>query len=139
MLTVERVTHLRRVELFAATPDEVLAGIATVIAEVEFGRGDVLIRAGDVEDWLYVIVDGSVEVLRDDRRVELGAGAVVGELAVLDPQARNATVTALSDVRAFQLDKPSFDEAVRTRPEIALGVITELVRRLRETHEPPSR
>lgn len=137
LLTVERVAHLRRVDLFSATPDRVLAGIATVLGEVEFARGDVLIRAGDTEDWLFIIIDGTVGVVRDDRRLELGAGAVVGELAVLDPQPRNATVTALTDVHTFRLDKPGFDEAVRTRPEIALGVITELVRRMRETHAPP--
>jgi CRP-like cAMP-binding protein len=40
-------------------------------------------------------------------------------------------------VRAFRLRKTAFDQALRMRPEIAAGVITELVRRLRETHETP--
>jgi CRP-like cAMP-binding protein len=56
----------------------------------------------------------------------------VGELAVLEPEPRTATVTALTDVHAFRLSKVDFDEALRTRPEIAAGVIAELVRRLRE-------
>lgn len=139
MLTVERVAHLRRVELFAATPDRVLAGVATVLDEVSFGAGEVLIHQGDVEDWLFVIVRGRVQVARVDRLVELGPGTVVGELAVLDPRPRTATVTALEPVSAFRLTKPAFDEAVRTRPEIALGVIVELARRIRETHQPPPR
>ena len=58
---------------------------------------------------------------------------------MLDPQPRSATVTAASPVRAFRLRKAAVDEAVRTRPEIAAGVITELVHRLRESHEPPPR
>jgi CRP-like cAMP-binding protein len=94
---------------------------------------------GAVEDWLFVVVDGEVEVVRRDRLVRLGPGSVVGELAVLDPQPRSATVTAASPVRAFRLRKVAVDEAVRTRPEIAAGVITELVHRLRESHEPPPR
>jgi CRP/FNR family transcriptional regulator, cyclic AMP receptor protein len=138
MLTVERVAQLRRVELFSATPDRVLAGVASVLDEVSFDVGEVLMRAGDVEDWLFVIVHGTVQVTRVDRIVELGEGSVVGDLAVLDPTARTATVTALEPVTAFRLTKPAFDEAVRTRPEIALGVIVELVRRLRETHRPPT-
>ena len=53
------------------------------------------------------------------------------------PQPRSATVRAASPVRAFRLRKAAFDQALRMRPEIAAGVITELVRRLRETHETP--
>jgi CRP/FNR family transcriptional regulator, cyclic AMP receptor protein len=135
LLTIERVSVLRRVDLFAATPDAVLAGVASALEEVSFDRGDVLMEAGALEDWLFVIVDGEVEVVRPDRVVRLGNGSVVGELAVLDPQERTATVTALDPTRTFKLGKPAFDEALRDRPEIAMGVITELVRRLREAHQ----
>jgi CRP-like cAMP-binding protein len=67
----------------------------------------------------------------------MGPGSVVGEMAVLDPQPRSATVSAATPVRAFRLRKAAFDQALRMRPEIAAGVITELVRRLRESHEQP--
>jgi CRP-like cAMP-binding protein len=105
---------------------------------VTFFEGDVLMREGAVEDWLFVVVDGEVEVSRSDRRVTLGPGSVVGELAVLDPQPRSATVTALTQVLAFRLRRECFRQAVETQPEIATGVITELVRRLREPREIPS-
>jgi CRP-like cAMP-binding protein len=137
LLTVERVALLRRVELFAATPDRVLAGVASVLDEVSFASGDVLLREGAVEDWLFVVVEGEVEVTRSDRQVRLGPGSVVGELAVLDPQPRSATVTAVTEVLAFRLRREGFREAVESRPEVAMGVITELVRRLREPHEQP--
>ena len=45
----------------------------------------------------------------------------------------------LTDVHAFRLRKVDFDEALRTRPEIAAGVIAELVRRLRTRHPAPVR
>lgn len=96
-------------------------------------------REGAVEDWLYVVVDGGeLEVVRDDRRATIRAGGVVGELAVLDPMPRSATVRAVTDALLFRLDKASFDEAVELRPEIARGVIIELVARLRETHDRPA-
>ena len=137
MLTVERVARLRRVELFSLTPDKVLAGVAAVVDEVTFEAGQVIIEAGAVEDWLFVVLDGEVTVTRPDRTLTIGAGSVVGEFAVLDPQPRTATVIAASPVQAFRLRKPAFDDAVRERPEIASGVITELVRRLRQRHEQP--
>jgi CRP-like cAMP-binding protein len=138
LLTIERVALLKRVSLFERTPDRVLAGLARTLVEEEFTQGADLIVEGAVEDWMFVIVDGSVRVTRADRVVELGPAQVVGELAVLEPEPRTATVTALTDVRAFRLGKVDFDEALRTRPEIAAGVIAELVRRLREARRTPT-
>jgi CRP/FNR family transcriptional regulator, cyclic AMP receptor protein len=132
LLTVERVALLRHVELFSGTPDRVLAGVASALDEVEFQPGAVLMREGAVEDWLFLIVSGDVEVTRADRRIAMGAGTVVGELAVVDPQPRSATVTALTPVVAFRLRRDAFEQAVQSRPEVAMGVITELARRLRE-------
>ena len=137
LLAVERVALLRHVDLFAQTPGRVLAGIARVLEEVEYSEDAVLMETGAVEDWLFVIVEGEVEVGRSDRRVTMGAGSVVGELAVLDPQPRSATVTAVDQVLAFRLRREAFQEAVESQPEIAMGVITELVRRLREPRERP--
>jgi CRP/FNR family cyclic AMP-dependent transcriptional regulator len=137
LLTVERVAVLRHVDLFAETPDRVLAGVAQVVEELDYPAGSVVMKEGDVEDWMFVVVDGELEVTRADRQVTLGPGTVVGELAVLDPEPRSATVTARTDCLLFRLRKPAFDEALHTRPEVARGVITELVRRLREPHHVP--
>jgi CRP-like cAMP-binding protein len=126
------------VELFSQTPDRVLAALAASLNEVAFFEGDVLMREGALEDWLFVVVEGEVEVTRSDRHVTLGPGSVVGELAVLDPQPRSATVTALTQVLAFRLRREAFQQAVETQPEISMGVITELVRRLREPREIPT-
>jgi CRP-like cAMP-binding protein len=132
LLVVDRVAILRRASLFATTPGRVLAGLAARLDEVVFAAGDVLIGAGASEEWLLVLVEGEVEVVRPDGPVRMLPVDTIGELAVLDPQLRVATVVALTDGRAFRLDKHDFDEAMRLRPEIATGVITALARRLRE-------
>lgn len=122
--------------MFSRIPGRVLAGLAHVLQEVELPVGGTLMEAGASEDWLFILVEGEVEVVRPDRYVRLGPGSVVGEFEVLDPRYRSATVTAVTPVHALRLDKTAFDEAIRLSPEIAQGVIVELVRRLRETHEP---
>jgi CRP/FNR family cyclic AMP-dependent transcriptional regulator len=132
LLTIERVAFLRRVDLFATTPDRVLAGVAQALEEVEFPAGACVIEAGAIEDWLFIVVDGELEVLRGDRRIAIPVGGVVGELSVLDPEPRTATVVARTPALLFRLRKPAFDEVMATRPEIARGVVRELVRRLRE-------
>ena len=132
---VERVAVLRRVSLFADTPDRALAGLAMVVTEVEVASGATLMDEGAVEDWLFVLVEGELEIVRVDRRVVLGPPAVVGELAVLDPEPRSATVRAISDCLLFRLDKAAFDDVLDGRPEVARGVIRELVARLRQPRE----
>ena len=136
LLTIERVALLRRVDLFAETPDRVLAGVAQVLEEVEFAEGETVIEAGAVEDWLFVVVDGELEVVKGEHRIVVPAGGVVGELAVLDPRPRSADVVARTPALLFRLRKPAFDEVMSTRPEIARGVVHELVRRLRERPAP---
>ena len=137
MLTIERVALLKRVSLFERTPDRVLAGLARTLEEETFPAGTTMMVEGAVEDWFFVLVEGSVRVTQFDRVTELGPGDVVGELAVLAGEQRVVTVTALTDVEAFRMRKVDFDEALRTRPEIAAGVIAELVRRLRTRHPLP--
>jgi CRP-like cAMP-binding protein len=139
LLTIERVALLRRVDLFADTPDRVLAGLARVLEEVEIPAGATLIEAGAVEDWLFLVADGELEVVRGEHRAMVPAGGVVGELAVLDPRPRTADVYARTDALVFRLRKAAFDEAMATRPEIAQGVVRELVRRLRERLDDESR
>lgn len=135
LLTIERVALLRRVDLFAETPDRVLAGVAQVLEEIEVPAGAVVIKAGAIEDWLYVVADGELEVVRGDHRAIIAAGGVVGEYAVLDPQPRSADVIARTPALLFLLRKPAFDEVMETRPEVARGVLRELVRRLREPQD----
>jgi CRP-like cAMP-binding protein len=138
LLTVDRVALLRHVGIFAATPGRVLAGLAGALVEEYFQAGEELIRKGATEDWLYVVSTGTIDILREDGRIRSEAPVVVGDLAVLDPQPRSASVVAVTDVAALRLSKADFDDALDGRPEIARGVIVALVERLRERRDLPS-
>lgn len=129
---VERVAALHRVELFAAIPGRVLAAVATAAGERRLEPGEGLMEEGAVEAHLYAIVTGRVRVHRGDRTlVELGPGATVGELAVLVPAPRAASVTAIEPTVALRVDQAVLDELLIDWPELAHGVIAELVSRLR--------
>jgi CRP-like cAMP-binding protein len=69
------------------------------------------------------------------RLIELGPGATVGELAVLVPAPRAASVTALEPTLVLRVDQAVLDELLVDWPELAQGVIAELVSRLRATTE----
>jgi CRP/FNR family transcriptional regulator, cyclic AMP receptor protein len=129
---VERVAALHRVELFAGIPGRVLAAVADTASEERFAPGAVMMEEGAFEAHLYAIVEGRVRVHRGDRSlVELGAGATVGELGVLVPAPRTASVTALEPTHVLRVDQMVLDELLVDWPELAHGVIVELVSRLR--------
>src|SRR5436190_20407661 len=133
---VERVAALHRVQLFSGIPGRVLAAVAEAAVEKRLSPEEVLMDEGAVEAHLYAIVEGRVRVHRGDRAlVELGPGATVGELAVLMPAPRTATVTALEPTLVLRVDQAVLDELLGDWPELAHGVIAELVSRLRATSD----
>lgn len=133
---VERVAALHRVELFADIPGRVLAAVAEGAVEERFAPGATLMEEGAVEAHLYAIVEGRVRVHRGERTlVELGPCSSVGELAVLVPAPRTASVSALAPTLVLRVDQEVLDELLVDWPELAHGVIAELVTRLRKTTE----
>jgi CRP/FNR family transcriptional regulator, cyclic AMP receptor protein len=62
---------------------------------------------------------------------ELGAGACIGEMAVLDREPRSASVRALERTRALRLPGEGFKRVMSERPEMSEAIVSELVRRMR--------
>lgn len=133
LLTIERVALLKTVDIFAETPDHILASVARIIEEVELAPGETFIEEGQPGECLYIVIEGDVRVHRNENTISfIGPGETVGELALLDPEVRVASVTAVNDAFLFRIDREPFDEVMADRPEIAQGIIRVLTRRLRE-------
>lgn len=133
LLTIERVAVLQRVDLFAAVPGPVLVGVARVLEEVRFASGQPVIVRGALEDWLFVVASGSVRVHIGEKTLsERGPGSVLGELAILSPAPRSASVTAAESSLLLRLRRQPFEELLNDRAEIGRAVIIGLTRRLQE-------
>lgn len=100
-----------------------------------FEPGDLLIRLGDVERALYILVEGEVEVLISSQDGEttyqIGireTGAVIGEQAFIDESPRSATIRALATCSAMRLSWNSY-EILRVRePKLAHDILFDLAR-----------
>ena len=122
LLTIEKVAVLKTIDIFADTPDYVLASVARITEELNLLPGERFINEGDLGDSMYLVVEGNVRVHRDDRTIiTLGPGKAVGELAVLDPEPRSASGTAIDDAFVFRIAKDAFDEAMAD--QIAITVV----------------
>jgi CRP-like cAMP-binding protein len=133
LLTIERVAILKSIDIFAETPDHILAAVARIVEEVELAPGERFIEEGEAGECLYIVIEGEVRVHSEERTIlTLGVGQIVGELALLDPEPRAASVTAVDEAFLFRIQREPFDEVMADRPEIAQGVIRALARRIRE-------
>ncbi len=136
MTTVEKVLLLKGIDLFAAVPGDELAAVALITEEIRVEAGTAFLREGDLGDALFFIVEGRARVRKGDREVaELGARDVFGELALLDPGPRSATVEALTDMTLLRVGRDDFVEILAARPEVPLAVIRMLARRVRAAIE----
>jgi CRP-like cAMP-binding protein len=118
--------------MFSQTPDNVLADVADLLEEVDVDENETIFEKGDEGDSLYVILDGKVRVHDGERLLNyLGERDVFGEMALLDPEPRLASVTAVEATRLFRLDQAPFYVLMEERPEVAAGIIRVLTGRLR--------
>ena len=130
--TIEKVITLKSVDLFTRTPDDVLAQLAVELEAIEVGPGQTIIRKGEMGDSLYIIASGSVRVHDGETTIAtLREREIFGELAVLDPEPRSASVTALSPVTLYRLDRDDLFELLPDHIEIVRGIFHVLCSRLR--------
>jgi len=98
--------RLKRNPDLAMLSDVEATSLLVRASELRFDKGAVLLRAGDVGESMIVIDVGTVEVKQGERTIAtLEPGATIGEMALLDPAPRSATVIATSAVVAYEISR----------------------------------
>jgi hypothetical protein len=134
---IERVLLLRQVPLFAELSPADLERVAEVAEERGYADGEVVAAEGEAGDELHFIVEGTIRVVqdRDGREREIArrtGGDVVGEMSIIAGAPRVASLVADGSVRTLRIGKREFQSMLRERPDLALGVMRVLVKRLAE-------
>ena len=107
---------------------------------VKFNAGDTILSEGEDGDTAFLIIAGSVEVSigqgSNAKSVgTLNAGEVFGEMSLIDPGPRSATVKAASNTECFVTTYDEFIASAQANPERAVELMKTLVRRLRHMNE----
>ena len=139
--TAQRLSRLessRGVPLFANLNDEDLIWINNdIVTEEVYSPGETIFKENDEGDALYIIVAGSIRVIKGrNRRVTLAIlreGDVFGEMGILDQQPRSATIEVESRVRVLTIKRDDFQRLIVTKSQIASVLLKTLVQRLRDT------
>jgi CRP/FNR family cyclic AMP-dependent transcriptional regulator len=107
---------------------------------VNFKAGDTIISEGDEGRTAFLIVNGSVEVSighgSNAKTVgNFNAGDVFGEMSLIEPGKRTATVKASADTECIETSYEEFVAKIEDNPKAALEFMKTLVRRLRHMNE----
>ena len=128
-----RYEHLLgRSPVFSSLPPAILE-ITAQGEERTFEAGDPVVRAGDPGDELFVILEGSADVMRGGTKLAtFGVGEFFGEIAVLDGRPRSADVTATSALRVLAISRDFLQAAMEHEPRAAWAMLEVLAGRLRD-------
>lgn len=136
------LTHDRRTELLGACPlfggvsREDLAAIGERTLEVDFPADHVVARQGEIGTGLFVVIDGTVRVVRDGEELaRLRAGDFFGEMSVIDGLPRVAQVVTTEPTHCLALASWEFERLVIDHPTIGLAILRGLSARLRAKTE----
>lgn len=125
---------LQNTPLWSGLTKQDLKLVAKLSKERKFETGQPIVSKGDTGIGFYLILEGAVEV-RSNRKTlsKLGPGQFFGEMSILDNQPRSADVVTVEPSRVLFLSAWSFKTLISDNPKIALKMLQEFVRRLRNT------
>jgi CRP-like cAMP-binding protein len=126
-----KVDLIRSVPLFSSCSKRELAEIASMADEIDFPAGKILIKEGERGREFFVLIEGTVDVIRKGRKLPpRGRAECFGEIALVLDVPRTATVTTTTPVRALVMTDRSFRSLLEGSPKIQLKVIKSLAERL---------
>jgi len=102
----------------------------------KFASGDVVFREEDPGDAMYIVKSGKVVLKAGERAFEtLSAGAIFGEMALIDNEKRSASATASGECELIVIDEKRFNFLVQETPYFAQHVMRVMANRLRQMNK----
>jgi len=129
-----KIDLLRSVPLFAECSQKELGRIAAIADELYQPEGTRLIEEGKKGREFFVLVDGTVDVRRNGRKLRtMGTGDFFGEIALITDSPRSATVTATSPVRVLVITSQAFQRLLADTATLQPKVLAALAERAATT------
>ena len=114
--------------------DEQVAVLAGLLSLQACQAHDLLAREGDTDNRLYVVVEGSLGVIKNLGTADqsllftLNAGDFAHELGFLDGTERYASLVAATPARVLILEREKLESLIDAHPRVLYGVMCAIVR-----------
>lgn len=136
------LTTLTHIQLFSELTHAELSRVSGHLEEIDVEVGDEVVRQGEVSQGLYIVVRGTLEVVREAKRLaRLEPGHHFGEMALLNQRPRTATVVAKTPCRLLYLSRERFFDLVQADHVIGIKFLWRLGQtlslRLEDVYERP--
>jgi CRP-like cAMP-binding protein len=123
--------HLRAVPLFSDFTRDDFDHVLSIATELQVSAGQVLMEEGALGHEMVIVLEGSLEVLRDGVHVaDVAVGGFAGEMALLRHRRRNSTVVAKEDSTVLQIDGRGLDELLHAVPLLAVKMLPVVANRV---------
>lgn len=149
---------LQETDLFKNLTLEQIKTLLGICRKVEFSEDEIIMKEGDMGDSLYIILEGTVEVVKslvisdvsgDDyqeavknkvfTKIDAKSHAVFGEIALLEECKRTATIRANTNCVLYEIRKDDFLRLVEDNCALGSRILLNLARivsaRLRKADE----
>lgn len=129
---------LKRVPIFSDLGKRDLERLAKLMVPRTVKAGEVIIKENDQAAGFFIVSSGKVEAVRAEGTehahalATFGPGDFFGEMALFEGFPRSATVRSVEDTECLAMTRWDFMAELKNHPEIAVGMLPVLVRRLRE-------
>ncbi|KAI5307561.1 phosphatidylcholine and lysophosphatidylcholine phospholipase, partial [Ascosphaera atra] len=111
---------------------------------VQVEAGQVLHHQGDDSDSIYIVLNGRLRAVQEDKKGKLtitgeyGQGESVGELEVMTESTRPATLHAIRDTELAKFPRTLFNSLAQEHPGITIQISKLIAQRMRDLLDKPS-
>ena len=135
---IEKIIYLKKIPIFQNLTGEELILLEKITDEEDYLDGGIIFHEGTYGDKLYVIITGSVDILRGSREkgfnvTRLNEFDYFGEMSLFDETNHSATAKAVGNVQCLVIPREGFTDILNEYPSIAVEMLKVFARRLRET------
>jgi CRP-like cAMP-binding protein len=123
------IDEIARIPFFNDLPDDDLKMLSEMLELYHYDQNHYIFKEGEIQDSLFFIMEGSVIVLKnteDDRQEQLAqfnAPQVIGEMALISPGKRSASIMTISPVIIARFGCSSFEKIIKQRPMLAINIL----------------
>lgn len=133
------IHRLRAIPFLAGVPDRALARLAAQCSVRRVNPAETIFQEGDIGDALFVILDGEIQILRNETTdglvlATMGAGDFFGEMALFDEGPRSATARAVNACTLLEIRKAMFHALLQMHPHLVGDTLRILSQRVREAN-----
>lgn len=131
---------LARVPLFANLSPRYLRRLGDLCEEQRYMEGATIVRADDIGDTFYTILEGQAKVVSPKGKVvnRVYPGDFFGEISLLDGGPRTASVIAETPMVMLALSRGNFQSLLAAEPAVAVKLLQHSAGMLRRLAHPTS-